>query len=208
MCHPVGAPYVAPTTQPWSHTGDTHTDQPDAGALERVTTAFQQAPPIERWSPLPGIRRPRGRSRQRRGSRRQRLRQHGRRFGQRRTMGQRGSDRLVGEGGRDIVEGWEGSDRLIGGGGADLFVDGPLDDTSKDEILSGGDGDDAFFVDNVPATKDTVACGNGFDRVAADAKDVVAPDCERVRRGPNAGFNLNAELEAEGLPFIIFEGLA
>src|SRR5829696_5085054 len=124
------------------------------------------------------------------------------------VYGDTGSDRLVGEGGRDIVDGFTGSDRLIGGGGDDLFVDGPFDDTSKDEILSGGDGDDAFFIDNVPATRDIVSCGDGFDRVAADAKDQVAPDCERVRRGPNAGFNLNAELEAEGLPDIIFEGLA
>ena len=53
-----------------------------------------------------------------------------------------------------------------------------------------------------------MSCGDGFDRVAADAKDQVAPDCEQVRRGPNAGFNLNAELEEEGLPGIIFEGLA
>ncbi|MDQ3603892.1 MAG: hypothetical protein M3385_08555 [Actinomycetota bacterium] len=122
--------------------------------------------------------------------------------------GQRGSDRLVGGGGNDIVDGWEGSDRLFGGGGADLFVDGPFDDTSKDEILSGGDGDDAFFVDNVPATRDIVSCGDGFDRLAADAKDQVASDCEQVRRGPNAGVHLNDELEEEGLPDIIFEGLA
>jgi Ca2+-binding RTX toxin-like protein len=112
-------------------------------------------------------------------------------------MGQRGSDRLVGEGGRDIVEGWEGSDRLIGGGGADLFVDGPLDDTSKDEILSGGDSDDAFFVDNVTATKNIVSCGDGFDRFAADAKDQVAAGCERIRRGPNAGVNLNGSSRTE-----------
>ena len=45
-------------------------------------------------------------------------------------------------------------------------------------------------------------------RVAADAKDVVAPDCEQVRRSPNTGVNLNEELVAEGLPDIILEGLA
>jgi hypothetical protein len=52
-----------------------------------------------------------------------------------------------------------------------------------------------------------VSCGSGFDRVAADRKDLVA-DCEQVRRGPNAGVNLSEELEAEGLPFIILEDLA
>ena len=49
------------------------------------------------------------------------------------------------------------------------------------EILSGGDGDDIFAADNVPATKDTVSCGRGFDRIIADKKDVVASDCEKVQ---------------------------
>jgi hypothetical protein len=33
---------------------------------------------------------------------------------------------------------------------------------------------------NSPAVEDVVTCGNGFDRVFADGKDLVAPDCERV----------------------------
>jgi hypothetical protein len=33
----------------------------------------------------------------------------------------------------------------------------------------------------VPAVKDIVSCGGGFDRVVADSKDVVADDCEKVR---------------------------
>jgi hypothetical protein len=37
---------------------------------------------------------------------------------------------------------------------------------------------------------------------------LVADDCEQVRRGPDAGVNLNEELEAEGLLGIVFEGLA
>ena len=28
--------------------------------------------------------------------------------------------------------------------------------------------------------RDLVVCGSGFDRVAANSKDVVAPDCEKV----------------------------
>jgi hypothetical protein len=28
--------------------------------------------------------------------------------------------------------------------------------------------------------KDVLSCGSGFDRVVADRKDVIAPDCERV----------------------------
>ena len=31
-----------------------------------------------------------------------------------------------------------------------------------------------------------VSCGDGFDRVGADRKDVVAPDCERVFVGAAA----------------------
>jgi hypothetical protein len=33
----------------------------------------------------------------------------------------------------------------------------------------------------VPAVKDIVSCGGGFDRAMADSKDVVAYDCEKVR---------------------------
>ena len=33
----------------------------------------------------------------------------------------------------------------------------------------------------MPAVKDIVSCGGGFDRIVADRKDVVADDCERVR---------------------------
>ena len=38
-----------------------------------------------------------------------------------------------------------------------------------------------LLVDNEPAAKDIATCGGGFDRVFADRKDLVAPDCERVR---------------------------
>ena len=87
-----------------------------------------------------------------------------------------------------------------------VLVEGPFRETDKD-TLSGGDGDDVFFVDNRPATRDTVSCGGGFDRVAADTEDVVAPDCEQVRRGPTAGQELFERLEELGF-FEIFEGLA
>jgi hypothetical protein len=33
----------------------------------------------------------------------------------------------------------------------------------------------------VPAVRDIVSCGGGFDRAMADRKDEVASDCERVR---------------------------
>jgi hypothetical protein len=122
------------------------------------------------------------------------------------VYGHTGSDDITGDGGRDLVDGWRGSDRLSGGDGPDWLVDGPFRETDKD-TLSGGEGNDVFFVDNRPATRDFVTCGGGFDRVAADTKDVVAPDCEEVDTGPTAGQDLFEQLEELGF-FEIFEGLA
>ncbi len=116
------------------------------------------------------------------------------------------SDSAVGDEGRNLVNGERGSDRVVGGEGPDWLVDGPFRETDKD-TLSGGDGDDVFFVDNRPATRDIVTCGGGFDRVAADTEDEVAPDCEEVDTGPTAGEDLFEQLEELGF-FEIFEGLA
>ena len=123
------------------------------------------------------------------------------------VTGDTGSDSLVGEEGMDLADGGRGSDRVVGGDGPDILVDGPFHETSKD-TLSGGDGNDAFFVDNGPATMDMVSCGRGFDRVAADAKDQVASDCEQVRRGPNAGEKLDEYLIESGFYDKLFGGLA
>jgi Ca2+-binding RTX toxin-like protein len=61
----------------------------------------------------------------------------------------------VGGEGRDVINGFTGSDRMLGGGGGgDFFIDGPLDEASKDDVLSGGDGDDIFLGHHVPAVKD------------------------------------------------------
>jgi Ca2+-binding RTX toxin-like protein len=123
------------------------------------------------------------------------------------VTGDRGSDSLVGEEGMDLVDGGPGPDRVGGGDGPDLLIDGPFEETSRD-TLSGGDGNDAFFVDNRPATRDIVTCGSGFDRVAADERDLVASDCEQVRRGPNAGPRLERYLETSGFFDELFGGLA
>jgi Ca2+-binding RTX toxin-like protein len=97
------------------------------------------------------------------------------------VFGDKGSDRaVVGGEGRDLIDGWTGSDRMLGQGGGDQIVDGLIGEGSKDDLLSGGEGDDIFVADNVPATKDIVSCGSGFDRAIADSKDVVADDCEKV----------------------------
>ncbi len=96
------------------------------------------------------------------------------------VLGDNGSDgAVVGEEGKDFVHGGRGADHIVGGEGPDWLVEGDLRNFSKD-ILSGGDGNDIFVVDNVPAVKVIVSCGGGFDRVLADRRDVVGPDCEKV----------------------------
>jgi Ca2+-binding RTX toxin-like protein len=93
-----------------------------------------------------------------------------------------GSKVMTGGPGDDFLGGGLGVDTLAGQGGADLLVDGPPREFSQD-TLSGGTGNDTFVVDNRPAARDIVSCGPGFDVVeAADSKDIVGRDCERVNR--------------------------
>jgi Ca2+-binding RTX toxin-like protein len=113
-----------------------------------------------------------------------------------------GSDRAEGGQGRDLIEGWTGSDRILGQGGGDFLIHGPIEESSKHNILSGAEGEDIFLVENVPALKDIVWCGSGFDRVVADSKDLVAEDCEKVRlvRGSRAEVLKQEETFLESLP--------
>jgi Ca2+-binding RTX toxin-like protein len=92
-----------------------------------------------------------------------------------------GGDKNLGGGpGNDVVFGGRGSDNILGETGNDLVQDvDALSDFSTDK-LSTGDGNDVVGIYNDPAFKDVVTCGSGFDRVFADKKDTVAPDCERV----------------------------
>lgn len=133
--------------------------------------------------------------------------------------GTNGSDNLVGKGGRDLLEalggddnavggegndaifGDGGSDSLVGDGGNDLLVDGNVRESSKDNLV-GGDGKDLLDAFNDPAARDIIACGDGFDRVAADREDVVADDCERVAVG-------RAEVERlfDSIPQSFFDNL-
>jgi Ca2+-binding RTX toxin-like protein len=122
------------------------------------------------------------------------------------VLGGLGSDSVIGGPGNDLVDGYRGSDNIVGEEGNDLLIDGGGAEAYKD-TLSGGPGDDVFIVDNKPPFGDVVTCGSGFDRVAADKKDVVAADCEKVAVGPAATKALlkeipKAEKEAfnEGLP--------
>ena len=97
------------------------------------------------------------------------------------VAGDDGSDLAVAGGeGRDLVLGGRGADHIVGGEGTDILISGPIEERATN-TLSGGAGDDIFVVDNVPASKDRVSCGRGFDRVIADRKDMVAADCEKVQ---------------------------
>ena len=120
-------------------------------------------------------------------------------------MGDHGSDSVVGGSGKDIVNGEEGGDRVVGGEGPDWVVSGDVRDTPKN-TLSGGDGDDALIANNRPATKDIVSCDGGSDLVVADRKDLVADDCEKVRRGHTPEQEIDALFVELGFEEVI-EGL-
>jgi Ca2+-binding RTX toxin-like protein len=90
-----------------------------------------------------------------------------------------GDKNLLGGPGNDFIWAGEGSDNVVGGEGNDLLIDDTFREFSKDNF-SGGPGNDAIDVMHYVSARDRVECGGGFDRVAADSKDVVAPDCEKV----------------------------
>jgi Ca2+-binding RTX toxin-like protein len=113
-----------------------------------------------------------------------------------------GDKSLAGGSGNDVVLGGRGSDNILGETGNDLVLDvDDLNDFSTDK-LSTGDGNDVVAIFNNPAFRDVVTCGSGFDRVFADKKDTIAPDCERVA-------DEGAEFQAlgESIPQSFFEGL-
>ena len=119
-----------------------------------------------------------------------------------RRMGfRRGDKNMVGGSGNDAVIGGRGSDNVLGEEGNDLVADGPEREFATDR-LTAGDGNDVVAVVNRPAFKDLVTCGEGFDRVLADRKDVLADDCERVF----IGFGSEDEFIAS-IPQSFLEGL-
>ena len=119
-----------------------------------------------------------------------------------------GDKNLQGGPGNDIVFGARGSDNVLGDAGNDWLIDGPTRESSLDKV-SGGDGDDVLAIDNVPAVKDTATCGGGFDRMISDRKDLVAPDCERVRIAHGSLEEVRQQEEEffASIPPSFFEGL-
>jgi len=78
--------------------------------------------------------------------------------------------------GPDVVSGLAGDDRLFGGDGRDQISG----DAGSDTIFAGRGNDRITTRDG---ELDQITCGKGRDVVIADALDVVARDCESVRRG-------------------------
>ena len=89
----------------------------------------------------------------------------------------------------------------MGDDGNDAVADGREREFVKDRLIA-GDGNDVVAVVNRPAFEDLVTCGDGFDRVLADRKDVLADDCEKVF----IGFGSEDEF-FESIPQSFFEGL-
>ena len=120
----------------------------------------------------------------------------------------RGDKNLQGGPGNDRVLGGRGSDNVLGDTGNDFLIDGPTREFSLDKVSS-GDGNDVLLVENVPATKDIATCGGGFDRILADRKDLVAPDCERVRIAHGSLEEVRQQEEEffASIPPSFFEGL-
>jgi Tol biopolymer transport system component len=84
-----------------------------------------------------------------------------------------GNDRLLGRGGNDTVIGGAGDDVLEGDDGNDI-VDGG---SGVDKIKT-GDGSDTIRASD--GTVDSIDCGEGKDRVVADAFDRIGRSCEQV----------------------------
>jgi Ca2+-binding RTX toxin-like protein len=90
-----------------------------------------------------------------------------------------GDKNLLGGPGNDFAWAGKGSDIVAGGEGNDLLPDDGVSEFSQDRF-SGGPGDDVIDVMHYRSARDLVVCGSGFDRVAANRKDAVAADCEKV----------------------------
>ena len=86
-----------------------------------------------------------------------------------------GKDFVMGMGGNDTLNGGNNSDRLNGNWGNDTLVGG-----GNSDLLLGRVGNDTLNA--VDSQKDTLFCGLGRDRAIADAIDIVASDCETIRR--------------------------
>jgi N-acetylglucosamine-6-sulfatase len=85
------------------------------------------------------------------------------------------ADTLVGTARYDIMCGRDGADRIRAGAGSDYIFPGK----GRDAVWGGAGRDHVLSREG---NRDRITCGSGLDIVRADRIDVVAPDCEEVRR--------------------------
>jgi hypothetical protein len=126
------------------------------------------------------------------------------------SLNNTGGDKiLLGGPGNDDVWAGKGSDIVVGAEGNDRLVDDVFREFSKD-VFSGGPGNDVIDVLHYRSARDRVVCGRGFDRVGADRKDVVAPDCEKVvvfKGGTRSEYNAVLDSFYDSVPKNFNEGL-
>jgi hypothetical protein len=79
-----------------------------------------------------------------------------------------------------LLRGLKGADALSGDSCRDAIYTGPRNEYAED-VVDAGEGDDAVRALNRPASRKTIDCGPGLDRVTVDARDVV-DGCNRVSR--------------------------
>lgn len=87
----------------------------------------------------------------------------------------RGADSVCALAGNDEIHTLRGDDAVDAGGGNDTLDGGPGRD-----LLLGGEGYDTIFARD--GQRDRVRCGPQYDIVLADTRDLVATNCELVRR--------------------------
>jgi Ca2+-binding RTX toxin-like protein len=126
------------------------------------------------------------------------------------SLNNTGGDKiLLGGPGNDDVWAGKGSDIVVGAEGNDRLADDVFREFSKD-VFSGGPGNDVIDVMHYRSARDLVVCGSGFDRVGADRKDVVAPDCEKVvvfKGGTRSEYNAVFDSCEASVPQNFYEGL-
>jgi len=89
--------------------------------------------------------------------------------------GSDGDDLLYGQKGNDILVGGDGNDLVIGGKGNDLFIQKLDADAGESDVLSGGRGCDALFVE-VKVDGETVT-DSDFAAIRQGLEDAVAGRC-------------------------------
>ena len=110
--------------------------------------------------------------------------------------GGRGNDTLVGDSGRNLIEGFAGNDTLRGGspppsrtGSISLLGDDTLDGGIGSDVMQGEGGDDRMLARDAVDDQEAAAmsCGSGNDRLDTDLADdnsrPLPADCESIDQG-------------------------